>query len=138
MVIGISWFLAKDFLFFERRPQSIQIKPPPLTAKKISQESTPAEQPATSETHNDDIPIFQNIHEIAENVEGYKQLPEPDRTWVLDNTINSLKAGILPQEKIQLYITQLSSLRMHTVLERQESYVDSTEDFNDFSNEENL
>lgn len=138
MVIGISWLLTKDLFSLDARLQNAKIKPPILIAKNVFQENSSEKMPTISETQNNDTSLLQNIHEIANKVESYKQLPEPDQTWVLENTINTLKAGVLPQEKIQLYVAQLSSLRMHTVLERQEAYVDSTEEFNDFGNEENL
>lgn len=138
MVIGMSWLLTKDFFFLDTRSQNVKIKPPAQVVKNVFQESTAEKHSTISETQNNDTSLLQNIHEIANKVESYKKLPEPDQTWVLENTINTLKAGVLPQEKIQLYVAQLSSLRMHTVLERQEAYVDSTEEFNDFGNEENL
>lgn len=84
-------------------------------------------------------PSWARLRDLASQVEEYNQLSVPsDQDWVLENAENSLKAGNIRKEELSLHISQLSSIRMFTVLERQESYSDPEPIETNHGNEENL
>jgi hypothetical protein len=67
-----------------------------------------------------------NFRSLASQIEEYKDLPtETDKDWVLENAENSLRAGLINHEQLPAHISELSSVRMFTVLDRTSPYTDS-------------
>jgi hypothetical protein len=126
------WFLQKEEIsqYPDSSPPKIAKSNDNLQQNTLQKNMAQAAEDPSAERPSNDKSMSQQsnnpFRSLASRIEEYQQLPtEADKDWVLENVANSLNAGLIKQEQLPTHISELSSVRMFTVLDRTSPYVDS-------------
>jgi len=125
---GVAWFLGSPGTSHEggvetSNVQAAVVEPPHPSAQPAAAFRPPGPLPTGSAPSNDQR---LELARIASQSDTYSRLPDDDREWVLDRTIEALASGQVglgdhgtdPFD----FIDQLSGTRQFTVNERTEPY----------------
>jgi hypothetical protein len=130
--IFYTWFVQKEEIsqFPKSSQPTIAKSNDNLQENMLQKKMAQAAEDFSAESPSNDNSMSQQsnipFRSLASRIEEYQQLPtEADKDWVLENVANSLKAGLIKQEQLPTHISELSSVRMFTVLDRTSPYVDS-------------
>ena len=109
-----------------------EIQPPPPTDEPLAEVPTqiePAElvdeappiQGSVLVQPKDDL-ARNRLHNVGMSIEDFRSMSPTDQAWVLEQTENSLKAAVINEREVALYIEELTALRIFAILDRQMDY----------------
>jgi len=128
---GVAWFLGSSSSSHQRSVETPSVEAvvvePPRSSGRPAAALRPLELPPTGNGRSDQR---LELERMASQSDAYSRLPDDDRAWVLDRTLEAVASGQVgsgdhasdPFE----FIDQLSGTRQFTVDERTEPYDSSS------------